>query len=272
MWVSANQVKARMEPKGRAFHWIQRDSPWLTALSCSLTSCILCLGTSLGLHHCSPEAPALGKKCRFKDLAASLILWSVFWMYVYLCPCVCVCVYLCTWNMYGQMSTQSCLPLSSISFHLNFFFKIYLFIICKYTVVVFRYTRRGHQISLRVVVSHHVVAGIWTSDLRKSSRVPLPTEPSHQPLHLHFWVSISPGMWNSLIWLLSSRDVPVATQTLLSCAGFKDIHCGILIEYTARHLNSGLHASMANSSTTKPSSQLPNGPVPSIFPPSQASV
>jgi hypothetical protein len=43
-----------------------------------------------------------------------------------------------------------------------FFFlkKIYLFIICKYTVVVFRYTRRGHQISLRVVVSHHVVAGI----------------------------------------------------------------------------------------------------------------
>jgi hypothetical protein len=41
-----------------------------------------------------------------------------------------------------------------------FFLKIYLFIICKYTVAVFRYTRRGHQISLRVVVSHHVVAGI----------------------------------------------------------------------------------------------------------------
>jgi hypothetical protein len=34
-----------------------------------------------------------------------------------------------------------------------------LFIImCKYTV--FRRTRRGHQISLRMVVSHHVVAGI----------------------------------------------------------------------------------------------------------------
>jgi hypothetical protein len=41
---------------------------------------------------------------------------------------------------------------------LLFFF--FLFIICKYTVVVFRYTRRGHQISLQVVVSHHVVAGI----------------------------------------------------------------------------------------------------------------
>ena len=40
------------------------------------------------------------------------------------------------------------------------FFKIYLFIICKYTVAVLRYSRRGHQISLRMVVSHHVVAGI----------------------------------------------------------------------------------------------------------------
>jgi hypothetical protein len=33
-------------------------------------------------------------------------------------------------------------------------------IIFKYTVAVFRHTRRGHQISLRMVVSHHVVAGI----------------------------------------------------------------------------------------------------------------
>jgi hypothetical protein len=45
-------------------------------------------------------------------------------------------------------------------FKIYFFLKIYLFIICKYTVVVFRHTRRGHQISLQVVVSHHVVAGI----------------------------------------------------------------------------------------------------------------
>jgi hypothetical protein len=35
-----------------------------------------------------------------------------------------------------------------------------LFIICKYTVAVFRYPRREHQISLWMVVSHHVVAGI----------------------------------------------------------------------------------------------------------------
>jgi len=51
-------------------------------------------------------------------------------------------------------------PVNKVFFVFVFFFlKIYLFIICKYTVVVFRYTRRGHQISLRVVVSHHVVAG-----------------------------------------------------------------------------------------------------------------
>jgi hypothetical protein len=37
---------------------------------------------------------------------------------------------------------------------------IYLFIICKYTVAVFRHSRRGRQISFQMVVSHHVVAGI----------------------------------------------------------------------------------------------------------------
>ena len=50
------------------------------------------------------------------------------------------------------------------------FFKIYLFIICKYPVAVFRHSRRGCQISLRMVVSHHVVAGNWTRDLQKSSQ------------------------------------------------------------------------------------------------------
>jgi hypothetical protein len=38
-------------------------------------------------------------------------------------------------------------------------------IICKYIVAVFRHTRRGCQISLQMVVSHHVVAEIWTQDL-----------------------------------------------------------------------------------------------------------
>jgi hypothetical protein len=49
--------------------------------------------------------------------------------------------------------------------HLFIYLFIYLFkdlfiILCKYTVAVFRHTRRGSQISLRMVVSHHVVAGI----------------------------------------------------------------------------------------------------------------
>jgi hypothetical protein len=41
----------------------------------------------------------------------------------------------------------------------EFFLKIYLFI-CKYTVAVFIHSRRGSHISLPMVVSHHVVAGI----------------------------------------------------------------------------------------------------------------
>jgi hypothetical protein len=48
----------------------------------------------------------------------------------------------------------------SLSLFLKMYLFIYLFIICKYTVAVLRHSRRGSQISLRIVVSHHVVAGI----------------------------------------------------------------------------------------------------------------
>jgi hypothetical protein len=75
--------------------------------------------------------------------------------------------------------TQKMWYIYTMEYYSSIFF--YLFITCKYTVAVFRHTRRGLQISLQMVVSHHVVAGIWTLDLRKSSRVLLPTEPSHQP-------------------------------------------------------------------------------------------
>ena len=37
-------------------------------------------------------------------------------------------------------------------------------------VSLFRHPRRGYQISLWMVVRHHVVVGIWTHDLQKSSR------------------------------------------------------------------------------------------------------
>jgi hypothetical protein len=54
--------------------------------------------------------------------------------------------------------------LSTVSYCLEsqstFFFNLFIIIINKYTVANFKHTRRGHQISLQMVVSHHVVAGI----------------------------------------------------------------------------------------------------------------
>jgi hypothetical protein len=44
------------------------------------------------------------------------------------------------------------------SFFLSFFL-IYLFNVYEYTVSIFMHTRKGRQISLQMVVSHHVVAG-----------------------------------------------------------------------------------------------------------------
>jgi hypothetical protein len=41
---------------------------------------------------------------------------------------------------------------------LFFYFKIYSFYLYEYTVAVFRYTRRVHQIPFQMVVSHQVVA------------------------------------------------------------------------------------------------------------------
>ena len=52
--------------------------------------------------------------------------------------------------------------------------KDFFIIIHKYTVADFRCTRSGHQISLWVVMNHHVVALIWFLS------VLLPVEPSHQ--------------------------------------------------------------------------------------------
>jgi hypothetical protein len=56
-------------------------------------------------------------------------------------------------------------PFAVFGWLVLFAFRFYLFkglfiIISKYTVAVFRCTRKGCHISLRVVVSHHVVAGI----------------------------------------------------------------------------------------------------------------
>jgi hypothetical protein len=45
--------------------------------------------------------------------------------------------------------------------HLQVKFKKFkdLFYVCEYIVALFRLPRRGHQIPLQMVVSHHVLAG-----------------------------------------------------------------------------------------------------------------
>jgi hypothetical protein len=67
-----------------------------------------------------------------------------------------------------------------------FVFKDLFTIISKYTATVFRRTRRGCRISLRMVVSHHVAARIWTQDLQKSS--------------LNYW-AISPALDSVLFYV-----------------------------------------------------------------------
>jgi hypothetical protein len=52
---------------------------------------------------------------------------------------------------------------SGILKELHGFFYLFfkdLFILCEFTVAVFRHTRGGHQIPLQMAVSHQVVAGI----------------------------------------------------------------------------------------------------------------
>jgi hypothetical protein len=61
---------------------------------------------------------------------------------------------------YNSVDRKLTLFFEALNFFFFFFFflKIYLFYVCEYTVAIFRHTRRGHQIPLQMVVSHHVVA------------------------------------------------------------------------------------------------------------------
>jgi hypothetical protein len=71
---------------------------------------------------------------------------------------ICMCfLYLFNSKLLGRVNQSDFI---SCAFKKRFFFKDLFIIISKYTVAVFRCTRRGRQISLRMVVSHHVVAGI----------------------------------------------------------------------------------------------------------------
>ena len=119
-----------------------------------------------------------------KTLMSLLILWIFLCFYLYLNPefdyflpstplgCICFflfqrgilqlhdgCVPSCgCWEFHFRTFAHSGPP---CSFQLCLLQPKDLFIIIsKCSVAVFRHTRRGHQISLRMVVSHHVVAGI----------------------------------------------------------------------------------------------------------------
>jgi hypothetical protein len=119
--------------------------------------------------------------CLFVYLCVSLCLCVCGCMCVSVCMslclcvcecvslCVCVCVYVCV-----CVCLSVCICVCVCSFRVDahflfdqvdffpsffFFFKIYLFYVYECTIALFRHTRRGHQIPLQMVVSHHVVAG-----------------------------------------------------------------------------------------------------------------
>jgi hypothetical protein len=86
--------------------------------------------------------------------------------------------------------------IQSLSLSLSLFLDLFIHIF-KYTVAVFRCTRRGHLISSWMVVSHHVVAGCepqcgcWdlNSGPSEEQSVLLTTEPSLQPPPFFFGFS-----------------------------------------------------------------------------------
>jgi hypothetical protein len=64
------------------------------------------------------------------------------WMCVFYVYCVFVCVH------------------NSMYDYLVYSFRfIYSFYVYEYTIALFRHTRRGYQIPLQMIVSHHVVSG-----------------------------------------------------------------------------------------------------------------
>jgi hypothetical protein len=69
-------------------------------------------------------------------------------------------------NLWGAGIIQN----TSLSLSLPLSLSPELFYVYKNTAAIFRHTKRRHQISLQMVVSHHVVAGNCTQDLWKSSQ------------------------------------------------------------------------------------------------------
>ena len=126
------------------------------------------------------ELRLLSKSCLYivhRAFFFKNIYLFLFYVYEYTVQIV-VSLHVVVGNWIFRISARSSQPHSLRSRDL-------FIIISKYTVAVFRRTRKGHQISLQVVVSHHEVAGIWTQDLRKSSQCSYPLSHLASPAHSH---------------------------------------------------------------------------------------
>jgi hypothetical protein len=128
-----------------------------------------------------------------------------------------------------QLPSDYLIP--SLFLFFSFFFFEDLFIIYKYTVAVFRHPRRGCQISLPMVVSHHVVAGMSSEE----QLLLLTAKPSFQPSFLTpskdriYYVDQDLGLGGSWVGQTISSPAPtkvsspalpqLAHQMLLSARG-----------------------------------------------------
>jgi hypothetical protein len=90
-----------------------------------------------------------------------------------MCTCV-ICVYMQCTGRYPTQNTEEPLAPDQYLDHNLFFLKDLFIMIYKYTVTVFRHTRRGSQILLRMVVSQN-------SGPSEEQSVLLTAEPSLQP-------------------------------------------------------------------------------------------
>jgi hypothetical protein len=93
--------------------------------------------------------------CVYVCIGVCVYVCLCVFLCMYLCVCVCVCA------QEGKKSQPQCCSshLPTVFSFVLFLRFMYLFYVCEYTVAVFRQTRRGHQIPLQMVVSHHVVGG-----------------------------------------------------------------------------------------------------------------
>jgi hypothetical protein len=91
----------------------------------------------------------LGSFCRLQSFVCGVCASMYVYIHgpcMYMCPHTCECV--CTCSQKSILCVFLYLPHSTFLllfffFFFKFFFKIYLFILCKYTVAVFRHSRRG---------------------------------------------------------------------------------------------------------------------------------